>query len=83
MHDDVARGLWRARLRWRMRGAWLWPSFAIAVFGDAVLMHELPLSGDSTGLFPALLEAGACGPKKLPAPAAAAAPAYPAYERLW
>jgi hypothetical protein len=58
VHDDVARGLWRARLRWRMRGAWLWPSFAIAVFGDAVLMHELPLSGDSMGLLPALLEAG-------------------------
>ena len=29
----------------------------------------------------AALAAGACGPKKLPPPAAAAAPAYPAFER--
>ncbi|HET9093515.1 MAG TPA: hypothetical protein VFN36_00400 [Solirubrobacteraceae bacterium] len=34
------------RLRWRLRGAWLWPSFAVLTIVDAVVVHELPLSGD-------------------------------------
>jgi hypothetical protein len=37
------------RLRWRLSGAWLWPSFFVLTVADAVIVHDLPLSGD-TGL---------------------------------
>lgn len=37
------------RLRWRLSGAWLWPSFFVLTIADAVVVHDLPLSGD-TGL---------------------------------
>lgn len=46
------------RLRWRRRGAWVWPSFVAAVVGDGVLMHLLPISGDRTQLVGAVLLAG-------------------------
>ncbi|HEY5197701.1 MAG TPA: hypothetical protein VIJ51_11825 [Solirubrobacteraceae bacterium] len=46
------------RLRWRRRGAWLWPTFVIAVVADGVLMHVLPISGDRTQLVGAVLLAG-------------------------
>jgi hypothetical protein len=46
------------RLRWRRRGAWLWPTFVAAVFGEGVLMHVLPISGDRTQLVGAILLAG-------------------------
>jgi hypothetical protein len=35
------------RLRWRLSGAWLWPSFLVLTVLDAVIVHNLPLSGDS------------------------------------
>jgi hypothetical protein len=37
------------RLRWRLRGAWLWPSFVLLSFADAAILHDLPPSqgGDS------------------------------------
>ncbi len=34
------------RLRWRLRGAWLWPSFFVLTIADAAIIHDLPLSGD-------------------------------------
>jgi hypothetical protein len=34
------------RLRWRLSGAWLWPSFVVLTLVDAVIVHDLPLSGD-------------------------------------
>jgi hypothetical protein len=46
------------RLRWRMRGAWQWPVFAVLVVVDAVLLHALPIAGDGPALIPALLLAG-------------------------
>jgi hypothetical protein len=46
---------WLTRARWRIRGAWQWPSFAVFTVGDAVMLHELPLTGSHTGLAPALL----------------------------
>jgi hypothetical protein len=45
------------RLRWRRRGAWLWPAYGAAVVGDGVLLHVLPISGDRTGLVGGLLGA--------------------------
>jgi hypothetical protein len=42
-----------------MRGATLWPAFAVAVVVDGVLLDVLPISGDDgPGLFAALILAG-------------------------
>lgn len=35
------------RLRWRLRGAWLWPAWVALSLADGVIVKELPLSGDS------------------------------------
>ena len=43
-------GGWLVRLRWRRRGAWLWPAFAALTVVDAVVGHELPASGDTESL---------------------------------
>ena len=64
--DEMAEGMpvegLRARmrrLRWRRRGAWLWPTFAAATLADTVLLHQLPMAGDGpTGWVPAFLLAG-------------------------
>ena len=34
--------LWPARLRWRMRGAWLWPAFFGFTLLDGILLATLP-----------------------------------------
>src|SRR3712207_5596397 len=34
--------LWRARLRWRMRGAWLWPTFLVLTLLGGAVLHLLP-----------------------------------------
>jgi uncharacterized protein (DUF697 family) len=44
-----------SRLRWRMRGAWQWPTFVALTLVDAVLLHELPIAGGGPDWFPALL----------------------------
>jgi len=47
------------RLRWRLRGAWLWPAFFVLTFVDALVLGRLPIAGDEgTELVPALLLAG-------------------------
>jgi hypothetical protein len=50
--------VWLTRMRWRRRGAWMWPSFVALTVVDAGVMHALPLTGDSEGLVPALIFAG-------------------------
>jgi hypothetical protein len=40
---------WITRLRWRMRGAWLWPCFAVLTIADGLLLHHLPIYGDGPG----------------------------------
>lgn len=50
------RGL--RRLRWRLRGALLWPTFALVTVLEMLFMHWLPLAGERTDLVPALLLAG-------------------------
>jgi hypothetical protein len=37
---------WLNRVRWRRRGAWLWPAFAALTIADAVVGHLLPPIGD-------------------------------------
>jgi hypothetical protein len=42
-----------------MRGATLWPAFAVAVLADGVLLNKLPIAGDDgPDLFPAVILAG-------------------------
>jgi hypothetical protein len=55
----MGEALWQTRLRWRLRGAMLWPAFTAAVVVEAVLLDRLPVAGDDgPGLFAAVLLAG-------------------------
>jgi hypothetical protein len=59
--DVDARGETRGglrRLRWRLRGALLWPAFALVTLLEIPLLHWLPLAGRRTGVPAALLLAG-------------------------
>jgi hypothetical protein len=47
---------WWTRLRWRLRGATMWPAFLVALVADAVLLRLLPIAGDTApDLFAAAL----------------------------
>jgi hypothetical protein len=46
---------WLQRLRWRRRGAWMWPAFVIALAFDALVGHGLPQLGDTQTLVGAAL----------------------------
>jgi hypothetical protein len=51
--------LWRSRVRWRLKGALLWPAFWVLTLVDALMLGELPIAGDDgTKLVPALLLSG-------------------------
>jgi hypothetical protein len=50
--------VWWPRLRWRMRGAYQWPLFALLTATDAVLMLVLPFHGDGPDGLGAVLLAG-------------------------
>src|SRR3954447_12319876 len=43
MSEDVR---W-TRLRWRLRGATMWPAFVVGVIVDAALVHALPIAGET------------------------------------
>lgn len=45
-------------MRWRLRGAWLWPTFVVATVLEMGLLHWLPVQGDGAGWVGALLAAG-------------------------
>jgi hypothetical protein len=46
------------RLRWRLSGAWLWPTFVVATLLEMGLLHWLPIAGEGSGLIASLLLAG-------------------------
>jgi hypothetical protein len=46
---------WLRRLRWRRRGAWLWPAFVAMTAVDGVLGHFRPAGGDTESLAAAAL----------------------------
>ncbi len=48
-------GGWLARVRWRRRGAWLWPAFIVATAADGLIGHLLPPAGESQRVISALL----------------------------
>ena len=51
--------LWWTRLRWRMRGAWQWPTFLVLTVVDGVVLSELPFYGAGPGgVLPGALLAG-------------------------
>ncbi|MBI5106165.1 MAG: APC family permease [Solirubrobacterales bacterium] len=58
MADHEALPMWRSRLRWRLRGAWQWPAFAVLTVVDAVVLSVLPFAGEGSDLVPAVLLAG-------------------------
>lgn len=46
MAEDRDESIWRARLRWRLRGAWQGPAFVAFTLSEAVLLNRLPIAGD-------------------------------------
>jgi hypothetical protein len=44
-------GAWLHRIRWRRRGAWLWPAFAALTIAEAFVLHALPMEGDGQSVF--------------------------------
>ncbi len=44
-------------MRWRLRGAWQWPAYALLTVLDAVILHELPPGGESVDFVPGLIVA--------------------------
>jgi hypothetical protein len=53
------RSVWITRMRWRMRGAWLWPAFVVLTLAEGAALELLPISGDGPGgVVPGALLAG-------------------------
>lgn len=67
---DSEQRFWPARMRWRLRGAWMWPSFVAITLLDGILLHKLPPVRTGVDLIPGFLVAtfanliliGAVGP---------------------
>jgi hypothetical protein len=51
----IAAGGWLARVRWRRRGAWMWPAFLGLTVIDGIIGTLLPGQGDSTRFVGAML----------------------------
>jgi hypothetical protein len=58
MPEREAIAMWGSRLRWRLRGAWLWPAFAVLTLVDAVILARLPFAGGRADLLGSFLAAG-------------------------
>jgi hypothetical protein len=51
--------VWVTRMRWRMRGAWLWPAFIVLTVMEGIALEVLPIAGDGPGgVVPGVLLAG-------------------------
>jgi hypothetical protein len=46
------------RMRWRLRGAWLWPAFVVVTVLEIGLLRWLPIAGEGSGFVAGLLLAG-------------------------
>lgn len=46
---------WARRLRWRLRGALMWPAFAVFTVGDGFLLHYLPPNTSGVRLVPGII----------------------------
>jgi len=52
---DREERFWPARVRWRLRGAWMWPTFVVITLLDGLIMWRLPPVGGGVDLIPAIL----------------------------
>jgi hypothetical protein len=52
---DGDERFWPARIRWRLRGAWMWPTFIAITLLDGLILHLLPPVGTGVDPIPALL----------------------------
>jgi hypothetical protein len=52
---DRDERFWPARIRWRLRGAWMWPTFIVVTLVDGLILHLLPPIGTGVDLVPAIL----------------------------
>ena len=53
------QSVWLTRMRWRLRGAWLWPAFIVADARRGGRAAVLPIAGDGPGgVLPGVLLAG-------------------------
>ena len=43
------------RLRWRLRGAWMWPAFTVITLGEGILLWRLPPVGTGLNLIEGVL----------------------------
>jgi hypothetical protein len=67
---DHEERFWPTRMRWRLRGAWMWPSFIVLTLLDGLLLHLLPPVREGIEIIPGILLAtfgnliliGAVGP---------------------
>jgi uncharacterized membrane protein YhaH (DUF805 family) len=58
---EVAEGSTSGRVRrarWRMSGAWLWPTFVVITVVEMGVLHWLPIAGEGSGWIASLLLAG-------------------------
>jgi hypothetical protein len=52
---DRDERFWPARIRWRLRGAWMWPTFIAVTLVDGLILHLLPPVGTGVDIIPAIL----------------------------
>jgi hypothetical protein len=52
---DRDERFWPARVRWRLRGAWMWPTFITVTLVDGLILHLLPPVGTGVDLIPGIL----------------------------
>ena len=52
---DRDERFWPARVRWRLRGAWMWPTFIAITLLDGLIMWRLPPIGTGVDPVPAIL----------------------------
>ena len=46
---------WARRLRWRLRGALMWPVFAVLTIADGLVLHYLPPNTSGVRIVPGLI----------------------------
>jgi hypothetical protein len=50
--------VWRSRLRWRLSGAWQWPTFFVLTVVDGIVLARLPFAGGRSNMLGSVLAAG-------------------------
>ena len=53
--DPSEERFWPTRVRWRLRGAWMWPTFVVLTLLDGVVLHLLPPVQTGVDLIPGIL----------------------------